>query len=486
MTSVNDSPQHPTTRVGITDGPTFLDGAVELLARCGLDLDPWQETVLADWLRRTPDGSAWAHFQCGLTIPRQNGKNFCLEARELFGAAVLGERILHTAHEVKTARKHFSRLKYFFGEKAGDRGAASPELAALVRTVRNTNGQEAIVLSNGGSIEIAARSRGSARGYTVDTLVIDEAQELSDDALEALTPTIAAAPSGNPQQIWTGTVPGPNSLGEPWTRMRRTAQGSHASDASWDEWAAPAGSDDDAAVLRANPALDTGRLSQRVIAGERASLSPDGFARERLGRWPDPNAAVRSAISPDLWRSSAAEPPSDGVRAAALVGASDGHWALAAAMRAPDGRVHVNLICSAPAPSASLDPALAWLAGHHRRLSRVAVFGGAVAPTAIEALRTAGVPQAKVRRPGTAEYLDACGALYAGLGSGAVTHPVTDGADGLSRSALACAKKTRRQDGGFGWVVCRPGGDATPLEAMSMAAASAVSTRRTGRRQVVL
>lgn len=480
--SGTSSPQVPTVRVGTTDGPTYSAGAATLVRTCGLDLDPWQQLVLDDWLRRS--GEQWAHFRCGLTIPRQNGKNFCLEARELFGAAVLGERILHTAHEVKTARKHFTRLKYFFGEKAHDPNAASPQLAAMVRVIRNTNGQEAVVLTNGGSIEIAARSRGSARGYTADLLVVDEAQELSDDALEALAPTIAAAPTGNPQQIWTGTVPGPNSLGEAWTRMRRASLTAPDDDMSWLEWGADR-LGDDTLVRRVNPALDTGRLSMRVIHGERGSLSPDGFARERLGLWPDPNAAARAAIPPELWRSSASEPPSDGARAAALVGASDGHWALAAAVH-DAGRAHVNIIMTAPAAGATVAPAVAWMADHWRSLSAIRVFGGVVAPVALDALRQAGVPEGLLTRPGTGVYLDACGALLSGLSSGAVTHPVTDGSDALSLSAASCGTRQRRVDGGFGWVVNRPGGDAAPLEAASLAAAAATRATPRGRKQFVL
>lgn len=34
--------------------------------------------------------------------------------------------------------------------------------------IRRTNGQEAIVLDNGGSVQFIARSRGSGRGFTVD------------------------------------------------------------------------------------------------------------------------------------------------------------------------------------------------------------------------------------------------------------------------------------------------------------------------------
>src|SRR5690606_32891311 len=178
-----------------------LDSA--LAASYELVPDEWQRLVLDDWLATF--GGKWSALTCGLSVPRQNGKNALLEVRELFGMVGLGERILHTAHEVKTAQKHFRRLKHFFGSRADDPGAKFPELNALVETVRSVNGQEAIFLKNGGSVELVARSKNSGRGFTVDVLVMDEAQEMAEDALEALMPTTSAAPSGNPQWIFTGT-----------------------------------------------------------------------------------------------------------------------------------------------------------------------------------------------------------------------------------------------------------------------------------------
>ena len=115
---------------------TMGDLACEFITKHGLVPDPWQAEVLDAWLALDEHGR-WAHLTCGLSVPRQNGKNVCLEVREVFGAVALGERILHTAHEVKTAQKHFRRLKFFFGEKANDPAAQFPELNALVKTIRS-------------------------------------------------------------------------------------------------------------------------------------------------------------------------------------------------------------------------------------------------------------------------------------------------------------------------------------------------------------
>jgi phage terminase large subunit-like protein len=67
--------------------------AVELARMAGLVLDPWEEFVLASALGERQDGQ-WAAFEVGLVVSRQNGKGAILEARELAGLFLLGERLL--------------------------------------------------------------------------------------------------------------------------------------------------------------------------------------------------------------------------------------------------------------------------------------------------------------------------------------------------------------------------------------------------------
>jgi len=265
-------------------------------ASYGLTPDPWQELVLRSWLSRRRDGK-WSASKCGLAVPRQNGKNAVVEIRELFGIVVLGERWLHTAHEVKTARKAFVRLSGFF-----ENPRKYPELAELVADIRKTNGQEAIVLTNGGSVEFVARSKGSGRGFTVDGLLMDEAQELGDEALEALLPTTSASPLQNPQHIYTGTPPGPKANGEVFTRLRRAAIKGDDKRLSWLEWGAPRDADMDSpeSWARANPGLGY-RLGVDEIEGERTQLDDYGFGRERLGWWDDDESTDEN-ITPAMWQ----------------------------------------------------------------------------------------------------------------------------------------------------------------------------------------
>lgn len=279
------------------EGDTYhADTASFLAASYGLDPDPWQRRVLDAWLAERGDGR-WAASRAGLAVPRQNGKNALLEVRELYGMVELGERFLHTAHEVKTARKAFLRLVGFVENRR-----KWPELNDLVKDIRKTNGQEAIVLHNGGSVEFVARSRGSGRGYTVDVLVFDEAQELTDEQLEALRPTISSGPAGNPQTILTGTPPPPGTSGEVFTRYRNAAIEGGDHRLAWHEWSVVGKVDiNDMALWEAtNPALGR-RLHPDGIVDELADMSADGFARERLGSWE--LGTTGAEIAADVWAS---------------------------------------------------------------------------------------------------------------------------------------------------------------------------------------
>lgn len=290
---------HPRSKWSDADDCAFLAEAY------GLKPDPWQLNVLNAWMNRDRAGK-WLAGRWGITVPRQNGKNGILEMVELFFMAQLGLKILHTAHEVKTARKAFLRIASFFENER-----KYPELAALVKDIRKTNGQEAIILHNGGSVEFIARSKGSGRGFTVDVLVCDEAQEYGEDAQAALLPTISSAPSGDPLQILLGTPPAPNMDGDVFSRMRSAGVAGKDKRLAWVEWSVAGDVDvaDRALWAATNPSLGI-RLNQTTIEDEFGAMSEETFARERLGMWasdeqlsviPAPSWADRAVMTvPDV------------------------------------------------------------------------------------------------------------------------------------------------------------------------------------------
>jgi hypothetical protein len=433
------------------------EDAAFLSSGYGLTPDDWQEDVLDDWLGRRADGR-WAAATCGLAVPRQNGKNGIIEIRELFGMVALGEKFLHTAHEVKTARKAFLRIASFF-----ENVRQYPELAALVKEIRKTNGQEAIVLTNGGSCEFIARSKGSGRGFTVDILVCDEAQDLTDEELAALLPTISASPLGNPQVILTGTPPDPDKgqQGEVFVRVRADGMARRDKRLAWTDYGAADGPlpdiDDRRLWPQHNPALGT-RLAEAEIVRERTLMSPETFARERYGWWGDPSAASSTAFGEGRWGSCLVE---DAQPVVAAIGAAVSwdrqHSSLGAA-----GLVGEQLVVGAVERREGagwIVPELARIQGEHDCL--VVVDGKGPTADLIPAMEAAGID---VTIMTTANILDASASLYDRVQAQTVSHP---GHPDLDQAVAVAAK--RPVGDRWTWARKTSAGDISMLEAVTLA-----------------
>ncbi|MFJ9020795.1 terminase [Streptomyces sp. NPDC102259] len=297
--------------------------AIDLAARAGLRLDPWQQHILRVGMGEKPDGS-WASFEVAVNVPRQNGKGGVIEARELWGLFIGGEElILHSAHEFKTAKAAFKRIERLIRQ--------TPDLHKRVKTYRQTVGEEGIELHTGQLLRFIARSKGSGRGFTGHCNVMDEDMILGDNEMDALLPTMAAVED---PQIW---YLGSAGLGAPSVqlgRLRRRAlaaieMGEPDPSLSYFEWSVEPHMDEcpadctahddvtsDAAVLKSNPGIGY-RLSLEKVANERSTLSPAGYARERLGvgDYPSDVADTWQVIGEDAWRALAAadSTPSDPV-----------------------------------------------------------------------------------------------------------------------------------------------------------------------------
>jgi hypothetical protein len=253
----------------------LAETALDLAAIAGLELDEWEANTLTDSLRLTSDGR-WAARECGLVVGRQNGKGVVLEARQIVGLFVLGERLqVHTAHEFKTCYEHFRRVK--------DLIETCPLLAdeLLPSTgIRTGAGDQAVELRNGARLRFVARSRSSGVGFSADTVYLDEAFLLDDAAMGALLPTLSARPNS---QLWYSSS-APHEDSSVLHRVRRRALAGDDPRLFYVEWGNAEGVDptDREAWARANPAMGI-RISVEDIAAEQRSMSPATFARERLG-----------------------------------------------------------------------------------------------------------------------------------------------------------------------------------------------------------
>jgi phage terminase large subunit-like protein len=252
--------------------------------------------VLRGSLGEREDGR-WTSFRNCLVVPRQNGKNALLEARELAGLFLFGEKVIvHTAHEYKTANESMMALMA--------RLKATPELLELVEGMEagedaeesqripgmRTGNKPGITLKNGNRLTYAARSKGSGRGFTGDLVVLDEAYALSLDEMAALLPTMAARSKvGNPQVWFTSSAGMPEST--QLAALRRQAIDKTAQRLAYFEWSVDesAASDDVDAWYEANPGLGI-RISEEYVRDEYDTLaretgSDEQFRRERLGIW---------------------------------------------------------------------------------------------------------------------------------------------------------------------------------------------------------
>lgn len=441
----------------VPDGdPTMGEEAAELATHYGLTPDPWQEHVLKSWLR-TDENDRWVSGRVGLAIPRQQGKNAILEIVQLYMLTVLGLRILATAHEVKTARKAFLRLASFF-----ENDRQYPELAEMVQSIRKANGQEAIVLKNGGTIEFIARSKNSGRGFTVDVLICDEAQEFPEDAQAALLPTISAAPSGDPMQIMTGTPPGLKDNGEVFSRMHSIAHEQIDPRLAWCEWAAVGEVDTSERELweRINPALGR-RLVMGTLEDEFNSMSRELFARERLGMWSSDTEL--SVIPQAAWDECEVEFAPEGAITAIGLDMNPERTTVAVAVAVKtDAGTHVEL-ARIDEPDSTIE-LVNWISQRARR--RVPVVVDAYSPA--RSLEP-GLKQKKARTFALSgnELMQACGGFYdAVTQDGVVTHA---GQEHLTASLMSAKRQSIGDAGGWKWSRKALDSDLTPLMAVTCA-----------------
>jgi phage terminase large subunit-like protein len=372
--------------------------AVELAASAGLLLDEWEQQVLIDSLGERDDGK-WAAFEVGLVVPRQNGKGAILEAREIAGLFLFGENlILHSAHEFKTASEAFRRVWALV--------QGCPDLEKRVLRVRTSHGDEGIELRTGQRLRFVARSTGSGRGFSGDTVILDEAYNLSERAMAALLPTMAARP--NPQLWYTSSAPLPVVESEVLRRMCRRGRAGESEALAYTEFCAAGVEDldDREAWADANPALGI-RISEEFIEREREALEDDAFARERLGVWTDLNSKPR-VIPLDAWEA-CSHPKSiiEGAVSFALdVTPGRSAASIGAAGRTAAGKLHIEVI--------DHHRGTAWVVKRAAELAgkwggKVVVDATGPAGALLNDLESAGV---EVQTVNSREHSQACGALF--------------------------------------------------------------------------
>lgn len=455
---------------------TVSDGrdAAALAAAYFGDPLPWQASVLEDLLARDERDKYEAKVYA-IAIPRQNGKSWVVRARCFYGLVVCGEAILFTCQHGDTADEMFKALSSVFEDEA------NAELHALLKTVRKTNGQQAIYLENGGMIRFTTRTNSLARGKTYDVLIYDEAQELTVAQQAASLPTISAGRQGNPQTIYLGTPPDPTCVGTVFRDMHDRAHDGTSS-AAWVEWSADRIGDplDEGRWLASNPSLGA-LLNPDAVRAEAESMPPDAFARERLGWWSEMEAAVEHAIDAADWAACARKggDPADGLTCAAVKFAPDGSVAaLATCVKPAEGAPFVRVI-DVKAMHDATQPFAQWLVDRRETIAAVALDGRHGVAAIKARLAALGMPPRAIVEVSTRDAVAANSMFCDAVTGGDVAHGAQPS---LDDAATKTAKRKIGADG-FGFESTEDG-EAALIEAAALAYWQAMTTKRNPKRKM--
>lgn len=435
------------------------DEAVDLARMAGLELDDWQAWLLTESLMQRGDGK-WSAFEVADIVPRQNGKGSILEARQLFGLFLNGEQLqVHTAHEFKTAYEHFRRIVALVEN--------TPELDAKVQRIRRGAGEQAIELRTGERLRFLARSSGSGRGLSGDTVYLDEAFALTAEIMGALLPTMSAMP--NPQLWYPSSHPryGQRVL---WELCQRGRKGD-SPNLLYAEWGNPAGValDDRDGWYRANPSLgrvraDGSGIAEDFVAAELEAMRafPEEFLRERLGVLID--AETGGVIPMEAWNARASSPTelADRGHASLSVGPDQRVASLGFAAQRSDGKLQIEVVRH--------EPGTAWVVEACRNAQ--AETGQPIVvdprtPTAgvLDHLRAAGIDLYEAT---TAEVVAGCAAFQNDVMHGGLFHLNAPDLNEALRAADVRAV-------GDAWVFSarHSHADITPVQAVVLAAVRA-------------
>lgn len=459
--------QTPTYETNI---PADLSGDGEMAARLAEayfgEPMPWQPHLLDVMLARD-DHDKFRAKTVGISIPRQNGKSWDVRARCFYGA-LNGECILYTCQHGDTSNDMFRALSAPF-ESEDD-----PELHALLVAVRKANGQQSIILRNGGLIRFTTRTDRLARGTTYDVLIYDEAQDLTSNQQAASLPVISAGAKHNPQTIYLGTPPGPDNAGTVFRDLHDAAH-SGKSGAAWIEWATDEIGDvtDRDRWYMCNPSLGT-LIDIAAVEGECDQMAPDVFARERLGWWSPVGGVQNPALDGNRWlacRSDAAM--QDGKLAFGVKFSPDGgtvaiSWARA--VRGGGSYVELYDVQGAGGGTAGIAD---MLLRNQDEIAAVCIDGKTGAAALIQRLRDARFPKKAVIEGSPSVAQAAATMLRDEVDSGALSHIESPA---LDESAM---KSVRRDIGRDGWGFGDgPNSISAPIESASLALYAARTTRR--------
>lgn len=489
--------------------------AIELARLGGVELDPWQQSQLVDGMGESADWKCprcthrkaewqrcpshpqsslihpWSAFEVVGVCVRQCGKSELLIARMLYGAFVLNEPLqIFSAHLFDTAMEVFLRLVTIVEN--------TPEFIADVRLNRGkvgsySHGNEGITLKCGARIRFKARTGGGGRGFTCNTLYLDEAWNLPERFLGTTVPTLSAIP--NPQ-LWLASSAvddeNPDHDGVALSKRRvralagkdRTmAYFEHSAEGDHPATVAPAVLDDPEVWEQAIPALGI-RIAVESVKNERAAMGSREFAVERLGigAWSATDDSNLHPISPARWAKclDPTSEPLDPVSFAFDVTPDHSTTSIAVAGRRRDGRWHVGVVDQLQGTD-GVPARLAELVKAHKTAGVYCDASNVAAASllpALSKLKVSGTRPNKspVKALTANEHGQACARLQDAVGTQGEPQVLHRGQPCMT-TAIDGGRRRTIGDGGWAWHRVNSGVDISPLVAITLALWGAQNVR---------
>lgn len=454
--------QTPTQSVVLPYFITKGQEAIDSYNQSSRTAQEWQELLLCDILAVNEDG-LWVHTKFGYSVPRRNGKNEIAAIRELYGLEH-GEKILHTAHRTTTSSSASKRLANILNEK-GYTEIARPKLGEKYKkayTYSKQFGLERITLldEGGGTCDFRTRSSKGGLGEGFDLLVIDEAQEYTDDQESALKYVVTD--SKNPQTIFCGTPPTPVSSGTVFVKLRRATLAGKTANGGWAEWSVEKQSNvrDKELWYETNPSLGT-IFTERSILDEIGTDDVD-FNIQRLGLWLKYNQ--KSAISKTEWAEMKAKtlPKFAGPLYVGVKYGNDGkHVAMSIAVKTKGGKIFVETIDCQDVKAGNL-----WIVEFLQNPSiRKVVVDGANG----QKLLADDMKEYKIKAPilpKVNEIIVANAAFEQGIFQTNISHM---GQPSVEQIVSNCEKRAIGSNGGFGYKALKEGVEVAILDSIILA-----------------
>lgn len=421
--------QVPTHAVVIPYASTKGDEAVRLYKAAGRDAYPWQEQLIRDIMAVDEEGQ-WVHQKFGYSVPRRNGKSEDVIVRCIYALAE-GKRVIYTAHRATTSHAIWERMDRLV-----------PAAGLTVTSSFKAFGKEHIYTENGGAIEFRTRTSSGGLGEGYDLLIIDEAQEYTDD--QETTLKYVVSDSENPQTIMLGTPPTAVSAGTVFMKYRDKVLQGDGFESGWAEWSVDQMTDpaDVDAWYQTNPSLGY-VLKERVIRSEIGDDAID-FNIQRLGLWLRYNQ--KSAISKTEWEALTAETLPE-LSGKLFVGVKFGHdnknVAMSIAVKTKDGKTFIEAIDCQP-----IRAGVAWILDFIDKadVAKVIVDGANGQAVLKDAMHEYGLKAPIL--PTVKEIIKANAVFEQALAQQDLVHM---NQPSLTQAASNCDKRAIGSNGGFGY-----------------------------------